>query len=110
LETPTQDSLFHRIAKLGDLFSHGAIRLYGMGPSGHIYKFSGKTFRYLRNPEFEVFYEKNVSSPWSEIWGNSSHLDMDHRYLYKLALPLAYNIAGLIGQENRTMTLLRKAL
>jgi len=108
LETPTQDSLFHRLGRLGDLCSRGALRLYGMGPSGHIYKFCGKTFRSLLNSKFELLYEKNVGSPWCEIWGNSSRVRLQNRRLYRLALPLAYSIAGVIGQENRTMVMLRK--
>src|SRR5580704_10049677 len=47
LETPIQEGLFHRIARIGDLLTGARLNFYGMRPSGHIYKFSKKTFRHL---------------------------------------------------------------
>ena len=108
LETPTQDSLFHRLGRVGDICSRGKFALYGMAPSGHIYKFSKKTFGHLAKSEFDILYAKNVASPWSEIWGNSSSITLENRGLYRFSLPIVYLVAEMTGQENRMLVMLRK--
>ncbi|HXE64929.1 MAG TPA: class I SAM-dependent methyltransferase [Bryobacteraceae bacterium] len=109
LETPVQEGLFHRLARLGDKFTGGRINLYGMRPSGHVYKFSKKTFRRLAaDGQWRVVSQKNISSPWGEIWGNSDAVEMDHKGLYRFALPAAFSVANATGQGNRVFVMLRK--
>jgi hypothetical protein len=80
-----------------------------MRPSGHVYKFSKKTFRRLAaGGEWHVLSQKNISSPWGEIWGNSDAVEMDHRGLYRFALPAAFSVANATGQGNRVFVMLRK--
>jgi len=80
-----------------------------MRPSGHVYKFSKKTFRRLAaDGQWSVVSQKNISSPWGEIWGNSDAVEMDHKGLYRLALPTAFSVANATGQGNRVFVMLRK--
>jgi len=106
LETPIQEGLFHRIARLGHRFSRGRLNFYGMRPSGHIYKFSKKTFAIDNG--FRRIYERNIESPFREIWGNSSIFTFDNRLLYRCALPIAWLVAKLTSQGNRLFVILRK--
>lgn len=109
LETPIQESLFHRIGRLGDLCTRGRVTLYGVGPGGHTYKFSRNTLRHLcERYGWEILYWKNVPSPWGEISRNSSVLPSDHALLYRLSLPVLYAAAAVLGQGNRLFVLLRK--
>jgi SAM-dependent methyltransferase len=110
LETPIQEGLFHRLARVGDVWTRGKLNFYGMRPSGHIYKFSKESFRRLaREGAWEIVHQQNVSSPWGEIWGNRSAVDLDHKGLYRIALPLAFTLANVTGQGNRVLVMLRKA-
>jgi 2-polyprenyl-3-methyl-5-hydroxy-6-metoxy-1,4-benzoquinol methylase len=110
LETPVQEGLFHRAARIGDRLTGAKLNFYGMKPSGHIYKFSKKSFRQLASGEgvWKTIYQRNISSPWGEIWGNSSAVDLDHKGLYRFALPLAFSLANVTGQGNRVLVMLRK--
>ena len=106
LETPIQEGLFHRIARLGHRLSRGRLNFYGMRPSGHIYKFSKKTFAIDNG--FRRIYERNIESPFREIWGNSSLFTFDNRFLYRCVLPIAWLVAKLTSQGNRLFVILRK--
>lgn len=109
LETPIQEGLFHRIARAGDLFTGNKLNFYGMKPSGHIYKFSKKSFRRLAaSGGWNIIHQENVSSPWGEIWGNSSAVDLEHKGLYRFALPVIFSLANMTGQGNRVLVMLRK--
>ncbi len=109
LETPVQEGLFHRLARMGDQFTGGRVNLYGMRPSGHVYKFSKKTFHRLDSDgQWHVVSQQNISSPWGEIWGNSDAVEMDHKGLYRFALPAAFQVANATGQGNRVFVMLRK--
>jgi len=109
LETPIQESLFHLVARGGYLFSKGRLNFLGIDPGGHIYKFSKKTFsRICDDMGFENLYQKNIGSPFGEIWGESSNASFDNRLIYRLALPLFFSVAKLTGQGNRLFLLLRK--
>jgi O-antigen/teichoic acid export membrane protein/SAM-dependent methyltransferase len=108
LETPIQESLFHRLARLGHALSQGRLNFFGMRPGGHIYKFSKRTFR--EENGFTKVYQRNIESPFSELWGNSSVLNLDHKFLYRWSLPLAWTLAKVTKQGNRLFLLLRKSL
>lgn len=106
LETPIQESLFHRLARLGYALSQGRLNFFGMDPGGHIYKFSKRTFGSQKG--FTPVYQRNIDSPFGEIWGKSSISSVDNRSLYRLSLPLAWTAARVTRQENRLFVLLRK--
>jgi len=106
LETPIQESLFHWLARAGHTLSQGRLNFFGMKPGGHIYKFSKKTFR--KENGFTNVYQRNIESPFGEIWGNSSTLSVNHKFLYRVSLPIAWAVARITKQENRLFLLLRK--
>lgn len=107
LETPIQESLFHRLARLGYALSQGRLNLFGMDPGGHVYKFSKKTFE--RHTGFQSLYRRNIDSPFGEIWGKSSITSVDNKFIYRLSLPLCWTIAKATRQENRLFVLLQKS-
>ncbi|HEX8145413.1 MAG TPA: class I SAM-dependent methyltransferase [Pyrinomonadaceae bacterium] len=106
LETPIQESLFHRLARLGYALSQGRLNFFGMDPGGHIYKFSKRTFG--SRAGFTPVYQRNIDSPFGEIWGKSSISSVHNRSLYRLSLPLAWTAARVTRQENRLFIFLRK--
>lgn len=106
LETPIQESLFHRLARLGYALSQGRLNLFGMDPGGHVYKFSKKTF--AAHTAFKSVYQRNIDSPFGEIWGKSSVASVDSKFFYRLSLPLAWTAAKVTRQENRLFVLLQK--
>ncbi|HEY6187343.1 MAG TPA: class I SAM-dependent methyltransferase [Pyrinomonadaceae bacterium] len=106
LETPIQESLFHRLARLGYALSQGRLNFFGMDPGGHVYKFSKRTFGKQRG--FTPVYQRNIDSPFGEIWGKSSISSVDNRSLYRLSLPLAWTAAKATRQENRLFIFLQK--
>jgi O-antigen/teichoic acid export membrane protein/SAM-dependent methyltransferase len=108
LETPIQESLFHRLARVGHALSQGRLNFFGMRPGGHIYKFSKRTFR--EEIGFKKVYQRNIESPFGELWGNSSVLNLNHKFLYRWSLPLAWMLAKVTKQGNRLFLLLRKSL
>jgi len=109
LETPVCESLFHRVARVGNRLTGGRLNFYGMHPSGHIYKFSKKTFRSsAMGLSFQRLSARNISSPFNEIWGKSSIAPVDHRLLYRTALPVLWWLAQLTGTGNRIFVMLRK--
>jgi SAM-dependent methyltransferase len=107
LETPIQESLFHRMARLGYRLSKGRLNLFGMDPGGHVYKFSKKTFH--SHTGFQSLYQRNIDSPFGEIWGKSSMTSVDNKFIYRLSLPLAWTVARATRQGNRLFVLLQKA-
>ncbi len=106
LETPIQESLFHRLARVGYALSRGRLNLFGMDPGGHVYKFSKRTF--ADHTGFARVYQRNIDSPFGEIWGKSSVTSVDNKFIYRLSLPLAWTVAKLSRQENRLFILLQK--
>jgi 2-polyprenyl-3-methyl-5-hydroxy-6-metoxy-1,4-benzoquinol methylase len=108
LETPIQESLFHRLARAGHTLSQGRLNFFGMKPGGHIYKFSKRTFR--KEKGFTNVYQRNIESPFGELWGNSSILNVNHKFLYRASLPIAWALARMTKQENRLFLLLRKLI
>lgn len=106
LETPIQESLFHRLARLGYSLSQGRLNLFGMDPGGHVYKFSKRTFS--DHSGFKTVYQKNIDSPFGEIWGKSSVSSVDNRAIYRWSLPVAWTLAKATRQENRLFVLLQK--
>jgi len=107
LETPIQEGLFHRMARAGQLLSRGRLNFFGMEPGGHIYKFSKKTFR--KENGFRKVYQRNIHSPFGEIWGNSSLLSFDYKFVYRWSLPVVWTVARMTKQENRLFVMLRKS-
>lgn len=107
LETPIQDGLFHRMARAGHLLSGGRLNFYGMEPGGHIYKFSKKTF--CKEIGFKTVYQRNIHSPFGEIWGNSSLLTFAYKFVYRWSLPVVWVLARIIRQENRLFVMLGKS-
>jgi len=111
LETPVCESLFHRVARLGDRVTAGRLNLYGLHPGGHIYKFSKKTFRLsAKGLSFQQLSSRNINSPFREIWGKSSIAAVDNRLLYRTALPFLWGLAQITGTGNRIFIMLRKPL
>lgn len=109
LETPVRESLFHHVARLGSRVTSGRLNLYGLHPGGHIYKFSRKTFQlFAEGISFQQLSARNISSPFGEIWGKSSIAVVDHRLLYRTALPFLWGLAQLTGTGNRIFIMLRK--
>jgi SAM-dependent methyltransferase len=106
VETPIQESLFHRMARLGYALSKGRLNLFGMDPGGHVYKFSKRTF--ADHTGFARVYQRNIDSPFGEIWGKSSVTSVDNKFIYRLSLPLAWTVAKATRQENRLFILLQK--
>jgi len=109
LEMPIQESLFHKLARAGFLIFKGRLNFFGINPGAHIYKFSKKTFKFICNDiGFKCVYQKNINSPFGEIWGKSSIVSFDYRLIYRLSLPIVWTIAKLTGQGNRLFILLQK--
>lgn len=111
LETPLRESLFHGVARLGSRVTRGRLNLYGMHPGGHIYKFSKKSFQSSATGiSFQQLSACNINSPFNEIWGKSSIAAVDHRLLYRTALPFLWALGQLTGTGNRIFIMLRKSL
>ena len=111
LETPLRESLFHRVARLGSLVTRGRLNLYGLHPGGHIYKFSKKSFQFSATGlSFQKLSACNINSPFNEIWGKSSIAAVDHRLLYRTALPFLWGLAKLTRTGNRIFIMLRKSV
>jgi 2-polyprenyl-3-methyl-5-hydroxy-6-metoxy-1,4-benzoquinol methylase len=109
LETPAQEGLFHRLSRVLYLASKGLLVFFGIGPGGHIYKFSIKTFRSIcADMGFRILYQRNVASPFGEIWGKSSMVSFDYKFIYRLSLPIVWTIAKATRQENRLFIILQK--
>jgi SAM-dependent methyltransferase len=109
LETPVRESLFHTVARAGDRVTRGRLNFYGMHPGGHVYKFSKRTFTSLpRGLSFERLRQRNISSPFDEIWGKSAIATLEHRVLYRAALPALWALGHLSGWGNRIFIMLRK--
>jgi len=109
LETPIQESLLHRAARLGYVVSRGRLGFLGLAPGGHLYKFSRRTFQLICG-EFGLMpvYATNISSPFAEISSKSSMFSPTHGLVFRIALPLLWSAARLTGQGNRLFILLRK--
>lgn len=109
LETPIQESLFHALARVAYLASGGRVFLLAVNPGGHNHKFSRRTFKTICDDMgFAIAYQRNVASPWGEIWGKSFMMPRGRRLIYRLALPIAWVVARLAGGGNRLFILLRK--
>ena len=111
LETPLRESLFHDVARVFSWLTRGRLNLYGLHPGGHIYKFSKKSFHFSGTGlSFQKLSACNINSPFNEIWGKSSIAALDHRLLYRTALPFLWGLAQLTGTGNRIFIMLRKPL
>jgi 2-polyprenyl-3-methyl-5-hydroxy-6-metoxy-1,4-benzoquinol methylase len=100
LETPIQESLFHALARVAYLASGGRLFLLA---------FSRRTFKAIcGDMGFAAVYQRNVGSPFGEIWGKSFMMPRGRRVIYRLALPLAWAVAHLAGGGNRLFIVLRK--
>jgi 2-polyprenyl-3-methyl-5-hydroxy-6-metoxy-1,4-benzoquinol methylase len=109
LETPVRESLFHRLSRVLYLVSKGALNFFGVGPGGHIYKFSIKTFRFIcADMGFRILYQRNVPSPFGEIWGKSPIASFDYKPIYRLSLPIIWALAKATRQGNRLFIILQK--
>ena len=109
LETPVQESLFHRLARIAYFFSKGRLNYLSVESVGHIYQFSKKTFKLIcHDIGFNFLYQKNMNSPFGEIWSKSSLVCFDYRPLYRLSLPILWALGKLTSQGNRLFILLQK--
>jgi SAM-dependent methyltransferase len=109
LETPVRESLFHAVARAGARATGGRLNFYGLHPGGHIYKFSKRTFASLpASFSFERLRQRNINSPFDEIWGKSAIAMLEHRLLYRTALPALWVLGQVSGQGNRIFIMLRK--
>jgi len=109
LETPVKESLFHTLAKVVHFISRDRLNLLAIGPGVYIYKFSKKTFKVIcGDTGFQNRYQRNITSPFGEIWGKSSIVSFNHRFIYRLSLPIAWAMAKIMRQGNRVFVLLQK--
>jgi 2-polyprenyl-3-methyl-5-hydroxy-6-metoxy-1,4-benzoquinol methylase len=109
IETPIQESVFHALGRVAYSFSRGRVNFLALNPGGHNYKFSKQTFELVcRETGFSLVYQRNVNSPFAEIWGKSSAISLRHRLLYRLALPPAWLLGEAVGRGNRLFVILRK--
>ena len=109
IETPIQESVFHALGRVAYSLSRGRVNLLALNPGGHNYKFSKKTFELVcQDMGFSLVYQRNVNSPFAEIWGKSSAISLRHRLLYRLALPPAWALGEAVGRGNRLFVILRK--
>lgn len=107
LETPIQESLFHKIAAAGFWLSGGRVNFLGIGPGGHIYKFSLKSFN-LEKCGFQIKWYIKVSSPFKELWQKSSIVRFDYKLIYRSALPIVWTLSQAFGQGNRAFLIQQK--
>jgi 2-polyprenyl-3-methyl-5-hydroxy-6-metoxy-1,4-benzoquinol methylase len=109
LETPIQESLFHRGAWLGSRLSERMSVYYGLSPGGHIYKFSTRTIRAVADRlGYRIIHRENIGSPFGELWDKMKVTRVDHKSLLRLAVPPLFLAAQMLGQGNRIYTILRK--
>ncbi len=104
LETPVQEGLFHRISRLFYLISRGKIKLLGLSPDDHLFRFSKRTFREIEKVfPFRLLALKTMTSPWAEIWEKSRVVDIQNRFLYRTSLPVLWLASNLPGLGNRAL-------
>ena len=109
IETPIQESVFHALGRVAYSLSRGRVNFLALNPGGHNYKFSKKTFELVcQDMGFSLVYQRNVNSPFAEIWGKSSAISLRHKLLYRLALPPAWLLGEAVGRGNRLFVILRK--
>jgi len=105
IETPVQEALFHRLSRLGYLISGGRIKLLGLSPGDHLFRFSRRTFKELERFGFRLLRVKTLPSPWGEIWEKSRTVEIPHRALYRLLLPPLWLVSNLPGLGNRALAI-----
>ncbi|MBN2790368.1 MAG: class I SAM-dependent methyltransferase [Candidatus Delongbacteria bacterium] len=107
IETPTQNSLIHKFARLGDKLTGHRLNYYGVNPDGHIHKFSSKTFEILKDLGFEIELNEKINSPIREIIGKTSYLSTFNKYAVRFSIPLLWFLADLFGMQNRVFVVLK---
>ena len=107
LETPTQNSLFHRFARLGDKLTSYKLNYYGINTNGHIYKFCNKTFEILKNFGFGIVLNEKINSPINEILGKTAYLSFFNKIAMRLTIPVTWFFANLLGMQNRAFVILK---
>ncbi len=111
VETPVQDSLFHRAARFAYFLSGGRLKFLGLSPRDHLIRFSRETFEEVsRRFGLRLVSLWQMPSPWKEIWRKSSKVKMERRWLYRLLLPPLWLLSLLPGQGNRALAVFRKPL
>lgn len=111
LETPVVESLFHCLANLGYVISRGRLGWFGLKPSGHMYKFSKKTFEVIcKDIGFRIVYKKNIESPFKELRGKNAIMSPLGKYgvIYNFVLPIIWPIARMTGTGNRIFLIMKK--
>lgn len=107
LETPIQESLFHKIATAGFQVSGGRINFLGIGPGGHIYKFGLRSLNFEKYG-FQIKWYIKVSSPFRELWQKSSIVRFDYKFIYRSALPIVWALSQAFNQGNRVFLIQQK--
>jgi 2-polyprenyl-3-methyl-5-hydroxy-6-metoxy-1,4-benzoquinol methylase len=107
IETPTQNSLFHKFARLGDKITGYKLNYYGVNPNGHIYKFCNKAFNNLKNFGFEIILNKKISSPLKEIIGKTAYLSTLNKIIIRISVPIVWFFARLFGLQNRAFVIFK---
>ncbi len=106
LETPVQEGLFHRVSRAAYLMSRGRVRMLGLSPEDHLFRFSKRTFREIeRLFPFRLLTLRTMPSPWAEIWEKSRVVEIQHRLLYRTSLPLLWLASLLPGLGNRALAI-----
>jgi 2-polyprenyl-3-methyl-5-hydroxy-6-metoxy-1,4-benzoquinol methylase len=109
METPVQESLFHKVAEVGYSLSRGRLQMLGVSPGGHIYKFAKTSFEQIGHDlGYRVAFEQNISSPFGEIWGKSKNARFDNRALYRAVLPALWVAGETMKKGNRTFIMLQR--
>ncbi|NOR45115.1 MAG: methyltransferase domain-containing protein [Candidatus Delongbacteria bacterium] len=107
IETPTQNSLFHKFARFGDKITGYKLNYYGVNTNGHIYKFTDKTFKTLKNFGFEIILNEKINSPIKEILGKTAYLSSFNRIIMRISIPILWFLASLFGLQNRAFVIFK---
>jgi SAM-dependent methyltransferase len=109
LETPIQESFFHRSGLLANRFFGRSPRLLGLNPGGHCYKFSKRTFRTVCDEfGFRLLALRNVASPYHELMGKLARLRHIYSGLFRSAVAVMWGAAAVTRQGNRCLVVLQK--
>ena len=107
LETPTQHSLFHKLARFGDKITGYKLNYYGVNPNGHIYKFCDNAFKRLKNFGFDIILNEKINSPLNEILGKTAYLSTFNKIVMRISVPIVWFCASLFGMQNRAFVIFK---
>jgi len=113
LETPIQESLACKLIRIIYLLSNKKLNFLHLvvSPGGHIYIFSKRTIKYICDDMgFRNLYQKNINTPFGEVWGKSSITSMNYKSLFRFSLLIIWPISKIMAQENRLFIILHASV